>query len=148
MDTIRNETIRTEMGMKRDITGNRRTAIAMVRPLHAIGRLQNCYTGCRMEPTGEKEAQQIGQYMDSKQRRNLKDEEYFDRELWRIKIMSLSWRKLRMYSQNNTYICCHVLGVCVTCKTGFRSKTEFTEPLYNLLQHFTSRDHRLDTLDF
>jgi hypothetical protein len=28
------------------------------------------------------------------QRGNLKDEEYFDRELWKEKIMSLGWGKL------------------------------------------------------
>jgi hypothetical protein len=41
MDRIRNETIRTKMGIKKD-TGNGRTAIKMVRPRHANGGLQNC----------------------------------------------------------------------------------------------------------
>jgi hypothetical protein len=33
------------------------------------------------------------------QRKNLKDEEYFDREIWRTKIMSLSWGKLCIHGK-------------------------------------------------
>jgi hypothetical protein len=40
--------------------------------------------------------------MDSKQNRNLKDEEYFHRELYRKKI-AFGLRKI-MYSQKNSYI--------------------------------------------
>jgi hypothetical protein len=35
------------------------------------------------------------------QRRNLKDEECFDREIGRTKIMSLGWGKLCIHGQNS-----------------------------------------------
>jgi hypothetical protein len=42
MDRIRNETIKTKMGMMRNITGNRRKAIRIIQLCHVNGRLQNC----------------------------------------------------------------------------------------------------------
>jgi hypothetical protein len=63
IDRIRNETIRTNMGTKKDFSV-KRTAIFMVRPRRANGLPQNCQTGCRMEPTGEKESLQIRQHME------------------------------------------------------------------------------------
>jgi hypothetical protein len=41
MDRVINETIRTKMGMKKDIL-QETTAIKMVQPCHANGGLQNC----------------------------------------------------------------------------------------------------------
>jgi hypothetical protein len=84
---------------------------------------------------------------DSKQRRNLKDEECIDRELWWINIMSLGWRKLFIHRKIHIYI--------VTCwefawlvKRVLDLIIEFIGPLYNLLQHFTNRYLRVDPLDF
>jgi hypothetical protein len=50
----------------------------MVRPRHANGRLQNCKAGCRMEPTGEKDAWRpvntlTGEIRDSTQTQISKD---------------------------------------------------------------------------
>jgi hypothetical protein len=66
--------------MKKDITGNRSTAVQMIWPRHANGGLQNCWTGHRMRPKEEKEVQHRpvntwkGMSMGSMQRRNHKDE--------------------------------------------------------------------------
>jgi hypothetical protein len=43
---------------------------------------------------------------DNMQRRNLKDEECFDRELWRKKIMSLDWGKLCTHRKIPIYKAC------------------------------------------
>jgi hypothetical protein len=43
---------------------NSNTAIKMVPPRHANGGWQNCWTGCRMKPTGEKEARRTSQYTE------------------------------------------------------------------------------------
>jgi hypothetical protein len=42
MDRIRNETIRTKMGLKKDILQEIGQQIKMVRPRHVNGGLQNC----------------------------------------------------------------------------------------------------------
>jgi hypothetical protein len=42
MDRIRNETIRTKMGMMRHITGNRRKAIRIIQLCYVNRKLQNC----------------------------------------------------------------------------------------------------------
>jgi hypothetical protein len=41
---------------------------------------------------------------DSMQRGDLKDEECFDCELWRKKIMSLGWGKLYTYRKNSIFL--------------------------------------------
>jgi hypothetical protein len=43
------------------------------------------------------------------QRRNLKDEECFDREIWRTKIMSLGWGKLCIHRKIPKIITCNVV---------------------------------------
>jgi hypothetical protein len=95
MDRIRNETIRTKMGLKKDI-------------LQEIEEQKLRWYGHVMRMEDSKIARQVSEWnpqgkrrrgrpfntwkdgiRDGMQRRNLKDEECFDRELWRKKIMSL-----------------------------------------------------------
>jgi hypothetical protein len=86
MDRIRNETIRTKMGMKKDILQE-----------IDVMRMDDCRTARQVahwNPQGKRRrGRPVNTWKDaireSMQRRNLKDEECFDREIWRTKIMSL-----------------------------------------------------------
>jgi hypothetical protein len=63
MDRIRNEAIRTKMGMKKDVL--QETEEQQLRWSGHVMRigLQNCWTGCRMEPAGGGEARQTSEHM-------------------------------------------------------------------------------------
>jgi hypothetical protein len=56
MDRIRTETMRTKMGLKKDIL--QETEVQQLRWYGDSMRMENCKIakGCRMESTGEKEA--------------------------------------------------------------------------------------------
>jgi hypothetical protein len=108
MDRVINETIRTKMRMKKDITGNRGTAIKVVRPRHANGALQNARQVAEWNPQGKRRCgRPVSTWKDgitdSMQRRNLKGEECFDREIWRETIYVIGLRKT-VYSHKHSYI--------------------------------------------
>jgi hypothetical protein len=96
MDRIRNETIRTKMGMKKDILEE----IEEQEPrwYGHVMRMDDCRTARQVAAWNPQGKRRRGRPVntwkdgirDSMQRKNLKDEEYFDREIWRTKIMSLS----------------------------------------------------------
>jgi hypothetical protein len=74
-----NETIKTKMGLKKDMLQETdEQEIKMVWPHHTNRGLQNCWAGSRMEPTGRP----VNIWQDgigySMQSRNLKDEECFN----------------------------------------------------------------------
>jgi hypothetical protein len=86
MARIRNETIRTKMGTKKDITGNRRTAIKMVQPCHGMEDCRIARQVAEWNPQGKKRhGRPVNTWKDgirdSMQSRNLQDEECFNREL-------------------------------------------------------------------
>jgi hypothetical protein len=95
MDRIRNETMRTKMGKKKDIL--QEIEDQQLRWCGHVMRMDNCRTARQVahwNPQGKRRrGRPVNTWKDgitdSMQRRNLKDEECFDREIWRTKIMSL-----------------------------------------------------------
>jgi hypothetical protein len=95
MDRIINETIRTKMGMKKDIL--REIEEQQLRWYGHIMRMDDCGTAMQVADWNPQGKRRHGRPVntwkdgirDSMQRRNLKDEGCFDREIWRKKMMSL-----------------------------------------------------------
>jgi hypothetical protein len=94
-DRIRNETIRTKIGMKKDIL--QEIEEQQLRWYGHVMRLDDCRTARQVahwNPQGKRRRRRpVNTWKDgireSMQRRNLKDEECFVRVIWRTKIMSL-----------------------------------------------------------
>jgi hypothetical protein len=95
MERIRNETIRTKMGLKKDIL--KEIEEQQLGWLGHVKRMEDCKIARQVaewNPRGKRRRDRpVNTWKDvirdSMQRRNLKDKECFDRELWRKKIMSL-----------------------------------------------------------
>jgi hypothetical protein len=93
MNRIRNETIRTKMGMKKDIL--QEIEEKQLRWYGHVMRMDDCRTARQVADWNPQGKRRRGRPVntwkdgirDSMQRRNLKDEEYFDREIWRTKIV-------------------------------------------------------------
>jgi hypothetical protein len=88
MDRIRNETIRTKMGMKKDILHE--TEEQQLRWYSHVVRMEDCGIA-RQVAEWNPQGRPVNTWKDgirgNMQRTNLKDGECFDRELWRKKIM-------------------------------------------------------------
>jgi hypothetical protein len=92
IDRVRNETSRTRMRMKEYIL--QETEEQQLRWYGHVWRMEDCRIVRRVtewNPQGKRRHGNIWKdwIRDSMQRRNVKDEECFDRELWRKNIMSL-----------------------------------------------------------
>jgi hypothetical protein len=92
MDRVSNETIRTKMGMKKDIL--QEIEEEQLKWYDHVMRMEDCRTARQVagwNPQGKRRGgRPVNTWKDgirdSMQRRNLKDEECFDRELWRKKL--------------------------------------------------------------
>jgi hypothetical protein len=110
MDRIRNETIRTKMGLKKDML--QETEQQQLRWYGHIMGMEGCKIARQVaewNPKGNRRHSRPvntwkDEIRDSVQRWNLKDEECFDRELRRKKIMSLSWGKSCTHKYINIYV--------------------------------------------
>jgi hypothetical protein len=95
MDRIRNETIRTKMEMKKDIL--QEVEEQQLRWYGHVMGMEDCKIERQVAEWNPQGKRRCGRPVntwkegirDSMQRRNLKDEECFDQELWKKKIMSL-----------------------------------------------------------
>jgi hypothetical protein len=95
MDIITNETIRTKMGMKKDIL--QEIEEQQLRRYGHVMQMDDCRTARQVSDWNPQGKRRRGRPVntwkdgirDSMQRRNLKDEECFDLQIWRTEIMSL-----------------------------------------------------------
>jgi hypothetical protein len=95
MDRIRNETIGTKMGMKKNIL--QEIEEQQLRWCGHVMRMDDCRPARQVAERNPQGKRRRGRPVntwkdgirDSMQRRNLKDEECFDREIWRTKNLSL-----------------------------------------------------------
>jgi hypothetical protein len=104
MDKIRNEAIRTKMGIKKNVVQE------IEEQLRWYGHVKRMEDGKIVKQVAEwkpqekmKRGRPVNTWKDgigeSMKRREVNDEECMDRDLWRRKIMSLGWGKLCIHGK-------------------------------------------------